>query len=76
MILLFTVTQVHLFNYYAKNRFKHYVDELNASNYGNFRIECESIHKEKDWTTKELFEYFDINDSSQYLAAPNLKQPI
>ncbi len=61
------------FNYYAKNRFKHYVDELNASNYGNFRIECESIHKEKDWTTKELFEYFDINDSSPIFSSTQLE---
>lgn len=52
------------FNYFAKNRFNEYIDMLNESNYGNFRIECESIHKENDWTTAELFNYFDINFDS------------
>ena len=48
----------------AKNRFEEYIDMLNDSEYGNFRIECESIHKEKDWSTKELFHYFDIDPFS------------
>ena len=52
------------FNYFAKNRFEEYIDMLNDSEYGNFRIECESIHKEKDWSTKELFHYFDIDPFS------------
>ena len=43
---------------------REYIDMLNDSEYGNFRIECESIHKEKDWSTKELFHYFDIDPFS------------
>ncbi len=53
------------FNYFAKDRFEEYLEMLNDSNYGNFRIECESIHKEKDWTTKELFNYFNIDPLSK-----------
>lgn len=52
------------FNYFAKNRFYEYVDMLNQSEYGNFRIECESIHKENIWTTGELFNYFNIDTDS------------
>ncbi len=61
------------FNYYAKKRFYDYVDLLNTSDYGNFRIECESIHKEKDWTTKELFQYFGIEKESRIFSNTQLE---
>ena len=46
---------------------------LNDSDYGNFRIECESIHKEKDWTTKELFDYFNIDSKSDHFNTTQLE---
>lgn len=61
------------FNYYAKNRFYDYIDMLNDSDYGNFRIECESIHKEKDWTTKELLDYFNIDPKSDHFNTTQLE---
>lgn len=53
------------FNYYAKSRFLEYVEILNSSIHSNFRIESESHHLEKSWTTKELFNYFKININSE-----------
>lgn len=38
---------------------------LNDTDYGNFRIECESIHKENQWTTSQLFDYFNIDPRSE-----------
>ena len=53
------------FNYYAKNRLFEYIEMLNDTDYGNFRIECESIHKENQWTTSQLFDYFNIDPLSE-----------
>ena len=61
------------FNYFAKNRFEEYIEMLNESDFGNFRLECESIHKEKDWTTKELFNYFEIDPYSKIGASTQLE---
>ena len=61
------------FNYFAKNRFLQYIDILNESEYGNFRIECETIHKEYKWTTKQLFDYFNINTSSSHYHTTQLE---
>ena len=44
------------FNYYAKDRFHEYIDSLNSTEYGNFLIECESKHKEVQWTSSKLFQ--------------------
>jgi len=52
------------FNYSAKKRFYQYIEMLNDSEYSNFRIECEKQHIERDWTTKQLFEYFNIDPYS------------
>ena len=41
-------------NYFAKDRFYDYINMLNDSEYGNFRIECEPMHKEYKWTVKYL----------------------
>ena len=46
---------------------------LNESDFGNFRLECESIHKEKDWTTRELFDYFEIDPFSEIGASTQLE---
>ena len=53
------------FNYYAKSRFLEYIEILNSSIYSNFRIESERHHLEKQWTSKELFNYFKINCDSE-----------
>ena len=52
------------FNYSAKNRFNEYIEMLNSSKYGNFRIECESKYIEKQWTIREIFNYFGVNTNS------------
>ena len=53
------------FNFHAKKRFYEYVDILNGNtNVGNFRFECEPHHIEKEWTSKEVFSYFNIKIDS------------
>ena len=52
------------FNYHAKNRFFEYVEMLNDSKFSNFRIESEKKHIEKYWTTKEIFNYLNIDINS------------
>ena len=49
------------FNSKAKKRFFEYIEMLNDSKFGNFRIQCEKQYIEKDWTTKELFSYVNID---------------
>ena len=61
------------FNYFAKERFNQYIDILNNSEYGNFRIECESIHKENKWTTSELFQYFNVDKKSKIATSTQLE---
>lgn len=61
------------FNYFAKQRFNQYLEILNNSDYGNFRIECESVHKENKWTTSELFEYFDVDIESNIAKSTQLE---
>ena len=61
------------FNYFAKKRFYEYIDILNTSEFGNFRIECESIHKENKWTTSELFHYFNIDNKSKIATGTQLE---
>ena len=46
---------------------------LNASEFGNFRIECEEIHKEYKWTTKQLFDYFGISPDSEDFKSTQLE---
>ncbi len=52
------------FNYKAKERFKDYVEILNDSNFGNLRFESKKEHVEKKWTSRELFDYFNIDLNS------------
>lgn len=47
-------------NYYAKERMLDYINYLNSSKFSHFRFESEKDHIEKNWTTKELFDYFKI----------------
>lgn len=52
-------------NFYAKKRFDEYIEIINDSAYGNFRIECEPHFIEKEWTSKQIFDYFQINQESE-----------
>ncbi len=52
-------------NYFAKKRFNEYIDIINSSKFGNFRIECESLFIENQWTSKELFNYFNLDVNSE-----------
>lgn len=53
------------FNINGKKRFLEYVDLLNHEKVnGNFRFESESHHIEKEWTSKEIFSYFGVNQDS------------
>ena len=61
------------FNYFAKDRFLDYLEMLNSSEFGNFRIECEEIHKEYKWTTKQLFDYFGISPDSKEFKTTQLE---
>jgi hypothetical protein len=45
-------------------RFKEYIEMLNKSNYGI--ISFQMHHIEKKWTTKEIFNYFNITIESNY----------
>lgn len=60
------------FNYHAKNRLLQYFDMLNSSDFGNFRIESEKNHLEKFWTTKEIFNYFNVSDNKSILESTQL----
>ena len=48
------------FNYHAVKRFNEYIEMLNNSDYGTFRIEGLKSHLEKYYTKKEIFDYFDL----------------
>ena len=61
------------FNYYAKDRFKEYIEILNNSDFGNFLMECESKHKEIQWTSSKLFEYFNIEKNSNIAQSTQLE---
>jgi len=47
-------------NNYGKNRFDEYIKMLNQSELGIISFQM-SIHKEKIWTTKEIFKYFNLD---------------
>ena len=47
----------------TEKRFNEYIEIINDSAYGNFRMDCESQFKEIQYTTKEIFNYFrDIKE--------------
>ena len=60
------------FNIFAKKRFLEYIEMVNDSEYGNFRIENPKQFIEKNWTSKELFEYFNIDKDSEIRKSPQL----
>ncbi len=52
-------------NFNASKRFYEYIEIINNSEYGNLRFESKKFHIEKNWTSKELFDFFEIEiDSS------------
>tara|TARA_Y100000389_G_C17454240_1_gene516952 strand:+ start:1473 stop:2270 length:798 start_codon:yes stop_codon:yes gene_type:complete len=61
------------FNFNAKKRFFEYIELINDSTFGNLRFESKKEHIENHWTTKEIFNYFnldiygDIGNSTQLL---------
>ena len=60
-------------NYKAKERFNEYIEILKYSNFCNLRMECEEQFKEKDFTTEQLFNYFDINIESEIALSTQLQ---
>ena len=61
------------FNSKGKKRFFEYVEMLNDSKFGNFRMQCEKQYIEKDWTIKELFNYFNIGFDSEIAQSTQLE---
>jgi len=51
------------FNKLGKEKLTEYIDLLNTSTLGNLRFKMEYI--ENEWTTKEIFKYFDISLESK-----------
>jgi hypothetical protein len=47
----------------GKNRFYEYIEMLNSGDEGN--ISFQMGHIEKEWTTREIFEYFNVNDNNE-----------
>ena len=52
------------FNKMGKERFLHYIDLINNSGKGNLRFRMEFI--ENEWTTKEIFNYFNLQPNSSF----------
>jgi len=55
------------------NRLKEYIEILRYSKFGNLRMECEKQFLEKQYTTKELFNYFNIKSDSDIMNSPQLQ---
>ncbi len=49
----------------ALKRFNEYIDILQDSEYGNFRMQSEKQFKENQYSTKEIFRYFQISPNSE-----------
>jgi len=60
------------FNPHGRKRFLEYIDLLNDSIYGNLRFENKKEHVEMYWTTKELFNYFNLDINSVHARTPQL----
>ena len=56
----------------GSQRFWEYIDILNSSKYGNLMFENPSVYIEKAWTTKRLFDYFEIDTDSEIANTPQL----
>ena len=61
------------FNINGKGRFNDYLEMLNSSEFGNFRIECEKENIEKHWTSKEIFNYFKVPMGSKVTESTQLE---
>ena len=59
------------FNFRGKEKFEEYCAKLNASDYG--LLNFSTIFKEKDWTTKNIFDYFDVDINSDIANSPQLE---
>ena len=57
----------------SKKRFSQYVDKIVNSDFGNFRMQCEPQYIEKNYTTKEIFDYFNVNPNSNIGNSPQLQ---
>ena len=53
------------FNKYGMKRFYEYIEMLNNSNYGILSF-CMHNQIEKWWTTREIFEYFQIDNNGEH----------
>ena len=60
-------------NYKAKKKFDEYIEIIRDSSFGNFRMECEPQYKEINYTTKQLFDYFDVTYSSKIANSTQLQ---
>ena len=56
----------------GSQRFWEYIEIINSSEYGNLMFENPSEYIERAWTTKRLFDYFDINTDSEFANTPQL----
>jgi len=59
------------FNFRGKEKFKEYCSELNSSVYGLLNFSQNFI--EKHWTTKNIFDYFNIDINSDIANSPQLE---
>ena len=56
----------------AAKRFYEYIEILNSSEFGNLMFENPSVYIEKHWTTKRLFDYFQVDENSDIRNTPQL----
>ena len=56
----------------GSQRFWEYIEIINSSKYGNLMFENPAVYIEKAWTTKRLFDYFDIDTDSEFANTPQL----
>ena len=56
----------------GEKRFYEYIDLLNNSNEGVLSFQLKNKHIEKIWTTKEIFEHFNINLDSTIANSPQI----
>lgn len=60
------------FNYFGQRKFYEYIDILNSSNFDNLRFEIGENFIEKYWTSKEIFNYFNIDLNNNLANTPQL----
>ena len=59
------------FNFRGKEKFEEYCAKLNTSDYG--LLNFFSFFIEKQWTTKNIFDYFDVDVNSDIANSPQLE---